>query len=200
VHTASGGAQAQASASYDATGNLTGRTRFNSIQASYAYDEANRTLSVTEAEISSYRFTLDGNGSRREVVSTEPLGMELVPESLSYAYASTHRLLLSAGSVPRLYDGEGQLSQMDSLPYAFDSNHRLSAVGSDVSFSYDGVGARLSAMRGGVLTCYLYDPWGKMHGGNRRVQPDHEGLRLRPLRWAPGASARASAAPRTGPT
>jgi RHS repeat-associated protein len=160
VLTTSGGAQAQASASYDAAGNLTGYTHFNGIQASYAYDEANRTLSVTEAGISSYRFTLDGNGSRREVVSTEPLGMELAPESLSYAYDSTHRLLLSAGSVPRLYDGEGQLSQTGSVPYVFDSNHRLSAIGSDVSFAYDGVGMRLSAVRGGVVTRYLYDPWG----------------------------------------
>jgi YD repeat-containing protein len=38
-----------------------------------SYDEANRTLSVTEVGISSYRFTLDGNGSRRMVASTEPL-------------------------------------------------------------------------------------------------------------------------------
>jgi YD repeat-containing protein len=66
-----------------------------------SYDEANRTLSVAEAGISSYRFTLDGNGSRREVVSTGPLGMEHAPESLSYAYDSTHRLLLSASTMGR---------------------------------------------------------------------------------------------------
>ncbi|MEM5770101.1 MAG: RHS repeat-associated core domain-containing protein, partial [Bacillota bacterium] len=122
----------QAAYTYQA-GRLTGFTNFNGIQTAYAYDQANRLTGIASS-VANYQFTLDANGNR----------------------------LLSAGPLAFTYDDEGQLNSAGDTPYIFDSDRRLAAIGSTAQFFYDGTGKRLKAVRSGVTTRYIYDPWGNL--------------------------------------
>ncbi len=51
---------------------------------------------------------------------------------------------------------EGGLSTGYGVSYTFDYEHRLIGIGSSYQFSYDGTGNRLEAVRGGVVTRYIY--------------------------------------------
>jgi len=61
---------------YDAAGRLPGFTNFNGTTTAYGYDNANRLTSINNQAganiISSYTFTLDGNGNRTNIEQNEP--------------------------------------------------------------------------------------------------------------------------------
>lgn len=79
-----------------------------------------------------------------------------------YGYNSQRNRLISAGAVSYSYDNEGQLATAGATSLTFDCDHRLIGIGTDTQFAYDGIGNRLSAVRAGVTTRYIYDPWGNL--------------------------------------
>lgn len=150
----------QAAYTYQA-GRLTGFTNFNGIQTAYAYDQANRLTGIASS-VANYQFTLDANGNRVSSIETEPLAPAPTMGSTIYGYNAAGNRLLSAGSPAFTYDDEGQLNSAGDTPYIFDSDRRLAAIGSTAQFFYDGTGKRLKAVRSGVTTRYIYDPWGNL--------------------------------------
>jgi RHS repeat-associated protein len=117
--------------------------------------------------LSSYQFTLDGNGNRTNVAQNEPLTPTLPTDTISYTYNTQKNRLLTAGAFSFTYDFEGQLNTGYSATYTFDYEHRLKTIGSDIQFYYDGSGNRLKAIRSGVETRYIYDA-----GGNLLAEAD----------------------------
>jgi len=60
------------------------------------------------------------------------------------------------------YDDEGRLQAAGSASFTFDCDQRLIGIDTGTQFFYDGRGNRLKAIRGGVTTFYIYDPWGNL--------------------------------------
>ncbi len=160
---------------YDAAGRLTGLTNFNSTTASYGYDDADRLTSLENRKsdntvISTYTFTLDGNGNRTQTVKDEPLATVIPIENVSYTYNTQKNRLLTAGTTSFSHDNEGQLSAKGGTSYSFDYEHRLVGVGSSDTFTYNGIGDRLRAVRSGTETRYIYDA-----AGNLLAEADNTG-------------------------
>lgn len=161
---------------YDLAGRLTRINNFNGtitdITGTNDYDNANRLKSFANKKsggttISSYQFSLDGNGNRIQVVQNEPLIPALGTGTTDYTYNPKKNRLLSAvsagtDSFTYDYDNEGQLSTGYGSSYTFDYEHRLVGIGSSDQFSYNGRGNRLKAVRGGVITKYIYDASGNL--------------------------------------
>jgi len=144
----------------ETTGRLETFTHFNGIETAYSYDGAGRLTGIT-SNVSSYAFTLDANGNRVQSTQSEPLSPAFSPEETSYEYNTQRNRLLSAGDLNYTYDDEGRLQAAGSASYTFDCDNRL--IGIDTAqFFYDGRGNRLKAIRGGVTTFYIYDPWGNL--------------------------------------
>ena len=150
-----------ASYSYDAAGRLASSAGFDEIATTYTHDAAGRLTGMSSV-VASYFFTRDGNGRIVHTIETEPLSPAPVASSTAYSYNDAKNRLLSAGAVAYGYDDEGQLTSAGSASYSYDYEHRLAAIGSDARFEYDGRGNRLRATRGGVVTRYIYDPWGNL--------------------------------------
>jgi len=112
--------------------------------------------------VSSYTFTLDGNGNRKHSTQTEPLGATDPAGATVYEYNTQRNRLLSAGAVNYTYDDEGRLQAAGSASFTFDCDQRLIGIDTGTQFFYDGRGNRLKAIRGGVTTYYIYDPWGNL--------------------------------------
>jgi RHS repeat-associated protein len=146
---------------YDSAGDLSIFSHFNGIITTYTYDMANRLLGAGSI-VSNYQFTLDENGNWMHSSDTEPVAATPAEAAISYGYNTLGNRLLSAGPLTYTYDNEGQLANASGTAYSFDYNHRLTGIGSDTLFSYDGRGHRLSAVRAGVATHYIYDPWGNL--------------------------------------
>lgn len=151
---------------YDQDGRPGTSTQFNGITTTYSYDTASR-LTAAASSISSSQFELDGDGNRIGLTETRPLQAEPTTiGSTAYTYGTQGNRLLSAGPMSYTYDSEGQLASSViaglGMTYTFDYDHRLAQIGTDTQFSYDGLGHRLMATRSGVLTCYIYDPWGNL--------------------------------------
>jgi len=155
---------------YDDAGRLTSVSNFNGTVTSYGYDKANRLTAlqnITEPlgkTISSYAYTLDGNGNKTGVEQKEPLPPVMPIEVTAFVYNSKKNRLLSAGASTFVYDNEGQLSGGGSATYGFDYEHRLTSIGGvdSVTYLYDGSGNRLQATRNGVITRYIYDGAGNL--------------------------------------
>ena len=100
---------------YDAAGRLPGFTNFNGTQTAYSYDNANRLTAINNQKadtsvISSYAFTMDGNGNRTNIVQNEPYAPAIGDGNADYTYNTQKNRLLSTtveGSFG--YDDEGQL-------------------------------------------------------------------------------------------
>jgi len=123
--------------------------------------------SSTVPIISSYSYTLDGNGNRTNIIQNEPLTPLIPTANIDLTYNLTKNRLLSAGEVNFTYDDEGRLATKDGTTYSFDYEHRLKTViaspsGEAISFVYDGGGNRLQATRNGVVTRYIYDARGNL--------------------------------------
>lgn len=169
----------EASYAYDEAGRLISLTNFNGTVTTYGYDNAGRPTSIDNAKsdnstISSYRFTLDGNGNRTGVEQNEPLQALLETKDTAFTYNEKKNRLLTAGNNAFGYDKEGQLSSGYEKSYTFDFEHRLKSVGEGIEFIYDGKGTRIRATRDGVMTNYVYDA-----GGNLLAEADKDGNILR---------------------
>ena len=151
----------QASYTYDVAGRLTSFTHFNGIITSFTYDSANRLTGISSAA-ASYVFTLDAAGNRTRVESNEPLECSLTAGATDYVYNSSKNRLQSAGGISFIYNDEGELSGAGTTAYQFDSVHRLTGIGNSTTFTYDGAGRRLKAIRSGVETRYIVDPFGNV--------------------------------------
>jgi RHS repeat-associated protein len=155
----------QAIFAYDQDGRPATFTQFNGVPTTYTYDAAGR-LTAISSPVASFQFTLDGDGNR--IISNE--SQPLTPSastgvSAVYTYNAQKNRLLSAGPIMPLtyaYDNEGQLVSSGGTCLTFDYNHRLIEIGNDTTFSYDGRGNRLIATRAGLVTHYIYDPWGNL--------------------------------------
>ncbi len=152
---------------YDAAGRLTGLTNFNGTTTAYGYDNADRLTSLENRKsdssvISTYNFTLDGNGNRTQTVKDEPLATVIPIENIAYTYNTQKNRLLTAGTTSFSHDNEGQLSGKGGTSYTFDYEHRLVGVGSTDTFTYNGIGDRLRAVRSGTETRYIYDAAGNL--------------------------------------
>jgi len=151
---------------YDAAGRLPGFTNFNGTTTNYGYDNASRLTSISNQAganvISSYTFTLDGNGNRTNITQTEPYTPAIGSNTVTYAYNANKNRLDTAGSTSYSYDNEGQIVSDGTNAYTFDYEHRLKTIGSTAQFNYDGSGNRLKAIRSGVTTKYIYDAGGRL--------------------------------------
>ena len=169
---------------YDDAGRLTGLTNFNGTVTSYGYDTANRLTSLENRKsdttvISTYEFTLDGNGGRTQVIQEEPLSPGVsAPGATAYDYNTAKNRLLTAGGDSFTYDYEGQLASGRGVTYAFDyyygMEHTLSTIGNSHEFYYDAMGRRIEAVRSGATTRYVYD-----EGGNLILEADGDNSILR---------------------
>ncbi len=146
---------------YDANGRLWIFKNFNGITTTYTYDDASRLTGMTSA-VASYQFTLDPNGNRIQSIDTEPLSAVPTLGTTTYTYNDKKNRLLSAGDQTYGYDDEGNLISAGGVPLMFDCEHRLLGIGSTALFDYDGRGNRLRAVRSGVATRYIYDPFGNL--------------------------------------
>ena len=152
----------QATYAYDQDGRLETFTQFNGITTTYTYDIASRLTGIGSA-VTSYQFTLDGDGNRINSTQSQPISPTASNGiSAVYTYNSKNDRLLSAGPLSYAYDNEGQLITSGGTCLTFDYNHRLVEIGGDTQFSYDGRGHRLIATRAGVTTHYIYDPRGNL--------------------------------------
>jgi len=169
----------EASYAYDEAGRLISLTNFNGTVTTYGYDSAGRPTTIDNAKsdgstISSYRFTLDGNGNRTGVEQNEPLQTLLETKDTAFTYNEKKNRLLTAGNNAFGYDKEGQLSSGYEKNYTFDFEHRLKSIGEGIEFTYDGKGTRIRTTRDGVTTNYVYDA-----GGNLLAEADKDGNILR---------------------
>ncbi len=143
-------------------------TNFNGTTTAYEYDDADRLTSLENRKsgnsvLSTYTFTLDGNGNRTQIIRDEPLSPSLQSEGVDYTYNAQKNRLLTAGASSLSHDDEGQLSDKDGVLYDFDYEHRLVDIGvGATTFTYDGVGNSLRATRSGVETKYIYDAFGNL--------------------------------------
>jgi|GEM_PF-2950574 len=152
---------------YDAAGRLPGYTHFNGTKTNFGYDNASRLTAITnqkqdDSTISSYAYTLDGNGNRTGITQNEPYSAALSEGEVTYTYNTQKNRLVSAGATSYTYDDEGQLATDNSNTYTFDYEHRLKTIGSTTTFYYDGSGNRLKATRNGTTTKYIYDAAGRL--------------------------------------
>ena len=77
---------------------------------------------------------------------------------------------MSAGDTDYTYDDEGRLGNIsragDTYNHEFDCDGRLAEIERNGAalhqYLYDGRGNRLKAIRNGVVTKYIYDPWGNL--------------------------------------
>ncbi len=165
----------EASYAYDEAGRLISLTNFNGTVTTNGYDNAGRPTSIDNTKsdgstISSYRFTLDGNGNRTGVEQNEPLLSLLETKDTAFTYNEKKNRLLTAGNNAFGYDKEGQLNSGYEKTYSFDLEHRLKSIGEGIEFTYDGKGTRIRATRDGVMTNYVYDA-----GGNLLAEADKDG-------------------------
>jgi YD repeat-containing protein len=145
----------QATYAYDQDRRLATSTQFNGITTTYTYDAASRLTGIASA-VSSYQFTLDGDGNRVQSAESQPLAPTASNgTSALYTYNTPKDRLLSAGPLSYAYDNEGQLIGSGGTCLTFDYNHRLVEIGDDTQFSYDGRGNRLFATRSAVTTVYI---------------------------------------------
>lgn len=148
---------------YDDAGRLDHLVNFNGSITTYGYDNSNRLTSLENRKsdttvISTYQFaTLDGNGNRKQIIQNEPYATIQGATTTSYSYNTQKNRLTSAGGNNFEYDYEGQLSSGYGTSYSFDYEHRLTWIGASYNFAHDGAGNRLEAVRGGVVTRYIYD-------------------------------------------
>jgi len=145
----------------ETTGRLETFTHFNGIETAYYYDGAGRLTGMASA-VSSYAFTLDGNGNRTHSTQTEPLCATVPTGATVYEYNTQRNRLLSAGAVNYTYDDEGRLRTAGAASFTFDCDNCLIGIDTTTQFFYDGIGNRIKAIRGGVTTFYIYDPWGNL--------------------------------------
>ncbi|MHC1727300.1 MAG: hypothetical protein AB9866_15055 [Syntrophobacteraceae bacterium] len=154
----------QAGFTYDQAGRLSTFIQFNGITTTYAYDIASRPTCMS-SPVASYQFALDGNGNRTDSVENEPLPPALSLGSTIYDYNARRNRLLSAGDVNYTYDNEGQLATAGGTVLTFNCDHRLAEIndgGTVHQFTYDTRGNRLRAVRDGIETRYIYDPFGNL--------------------------------------
>jgi len=154
---------------YDQAGRLVQFINFNGAQAIYDFDNANRLTLLENRKsdgtaIATYRFYLDPNGNRTNIVQNEPLVPIINSQTNTYSYNPQRNRLLSAGGTNFGYDLEGQLASMNTNTFSFDALHRLVAVtgSNQLQFAYDGMNRRLRATRDGVVTRYIYDAAGNL--------------------------------------
>ncbi len=151
----------QAGYTYDTNGRLWTFTNFNGITTTYTYDDASRLTDMV-SPVASYHFTLDENGNRIRSDETEPLTALPSLSSTIYTYNDKKNRLLSAGDLAYGYDDEGNLTSAGDIPLMFDCEQRLIGIGIGTGFDYDGRGNRIRAVRSGVATRYVYDPFGNL--------------------------------------
>ncbi|MEM5789327.1 MAG: RHS repeat-associated core domain-containing protein, partial [Syntrophobacteraceae bacterium] len=166
----------EASYTYDEAGRLGTFTQFNGIQTTYTHDAADRLTDMVSrvgtSTVTEYHFTLDANGNRIHSQQVEPLTASPPADTgtVVYEYNTQKNRLLSAGTFSYTYDDEGQLENFhaatDTFRHEFDYDHRLAEIKRNGitrdQFFYDGGGNRLKAIRNGVVTKYIYDPWGNL--------------------------------------
>jgi RHS repeat-associated protein len=154
---------------YDGGARLFQARGFNGTTTKYSWDEVNRLIALENRRgdgqlIALYRFGLDQDGNRTNLVRSEPLYPGALGQTTAYAYDAQRVRLLEAGGRQFTWDGEGQLLRKDNVTFGFDELHRLVSVSGPVAlrFAYDGAHHRLEATRGGVATRYVYDPLGRV--------------------------------------
>ena len=80
--------------------------------------------------------------------------------SATYDLANRLTARTAAGvTVSPTWDANGNLTGDGVQTYLWDARNRLSVIQNVAGFGYDGFGRRLGAIRGGMLTTFLYDGW-----------------------------------------
>lgn len=155
--------------SYNAAGQLAQVVNGNGTTVSYEYQATTGRLTgmhnrkADGTVIASYQYTLDGNGNRTHVDTTQPLEAPPVPQSVSYAYDGANRLT-TAGNKTYSFNNRGVLQSITApggnSTFTFDVLDRLvslTAPGTTASFVYDGQGNRLSQTVNGTATRFVVD-------------------------------------------
>jgi RHS repeat-associated protein len=172
---------------YDPAGNLIGFSQPNGASTAYSYDAANRLLELVSESggksVSSFTYTLDGVGNRRQVVSATS-GVS------KYGYDALSRLTSwtpASGPVTYAYDAVGNRLAMTNAAgttsYRYDAADRLLSAGA-TSYSYDNNGNQISKTTGSTTISYSFDALNRLAtvtggGMNSSYQYDGDGNRIR---------------------
>jgi RHS repeat-associated protein len=172
--------------SYDVNSNPTGIAYPNSTSATFAYDNADRLTSISDAKNKSSFLSL--------AYAPDPIGQATTESSLAYGY-NTINQLKSAGTTSYAYDGADNVQQIaitgsTTTTLADDAANQLSTFtkmnGSTLvqklTFGYDPEGNRKSKTdQNNILTTYGYDQANRLSSYNS-ASPNYayngDGLRM----------------------
>jgi len=156
---------------YNAAGQLTGRSLPNGVTTSYTYDNANRLTGIAYVDrvgqtLLAYEYMLDSAGNRTQVVETTGEGEQLVTQ---YTYDSLHRLTgvkyPDDRTVTYTYDAFGNRLKMTTpegeTTYTYNDLSQLVILtdpdGAVTSFRYDNNGNLIERKTPDATTHYAYD-------------------------------------------
>jgi len=167
---------------YDPVGNRTGTTMGNGATSTFAFDNANRILSVVNRSgskiLSSLAYSLDAAGNR--IQSTDAAG-----GLTQYRYDALNRLTVwtapSGQSTTYTYDAVGNRTSTrnstGTMAYMYDASDRLLTAGT-AAFTYDRNGNRLTKVTGATTTSYMFDALNRLSsvsGGGVAAQYQYDG-------------------------
>ncbi|MBO4850990.1 MAG: RHS repeat protein [Prevotella sp.] len=142
----------QLAMTYDAAGNMTGRTDGldNSRSETYGYDAISQLTSFNRSDThKSFVYDLVGNRKKATVDGN----------TTSYAVnnVNAYTSLTGYGATTPQYDDNGNLTNDGAHRYLYDVNNRLVALdGNSATYKYDALGRRVAKVVGGRTTRYAY--------------------------------------------
>lgn len=154
-----------ASFSYDARGNLAGRSAPNGVTAIYGYDSTDRPNSLSfnfsgTSHDSNWSLSRNAAGQVIETTRSNDLYAYTSGGNLSQAYTANGLNQYSiVGAASLTYDANGNLTSDGTTTYIYDVENRLvSATGAhNATLTYDPLGRLWEISGGGSVTRLLFD-------------------------------------------
>ena len=141
--------------SYDLAGNLTNINRPNGVNATKAYDNDSRLVSLTEGSISSIILTKNAIGDTTAAIRNVPLAASAANISSSASTVNAASQLDSSS-----YDALGRTLTDGTNTFAWNLNNRLTTLinsAGTTTYTYDATGKRLTKNNAGVTQSYVWN-------------------------------------------